>query len=416
MVICYHVTTLIYESEHGFMKDQLLHTPDGVRDIYNGECRKKLYIQDKLHNVLLRYGYHDIQTPTIEFFNIFSREIGTTPSKDLYKFFDKEGNTLVLRPDFTPSIARSAVKYYVDEDMPVKLCYMGNTFINLSDYQGRLKETTQCGAELIGDSSAAADAEIIAMTVASLLEVGLRQFQISVGHAKFFAGLLEAAGIDEEAEAELRDLISNKNFFGVEEFIETLNLNDELKELFKMLGNFDSKAEELTEAKKLAANYPMIKEAISELEELFSFLKMYEIDKYVSFELGIISDYKYYTGIIFAGYTFGTGEPIVKGGRYDNLLKHFGKEASAIGFAIVVDQLMAAISRQNISLGISDNSAMVVYDAPCAKEAIARAMALRKQGVKVELLQASKEHTKDDYAAYAVKMRINKVEFINGEK
>ena len=102
------------------MKNQLLHTPDGVRDIYNGECRKKLYIQDKLHNVLLRYGYHDIQTPTIEFFKIFSSEIGTTPSKDLYKFFDKEGNTLVLRPDFTPSIARSAVKYYVDEDMPVK--------------------------------------------------------------------------------------------------------------------------------------------------------------------------------------------------------------------------------------------------------------------------------------------------------
>lgn len=398
------------------MKNQLLHTPDGVRDIYNGECRKKLYIQDKLHNVLLRYGYHDIQTPTIEFFKIFSSEIGTTPSKDLYKFFDKEGNTLVLRPDFTPSIARSAVKYYVDEDMPVKLCYMGNTFINSSDYQGRLKETTQCGAELIGDSTVAADAEIIALTVASLLEVGLKQFQISVGHSKFFAGLIEAAGIDEEQEAMLRDLISNKNFFGVEEFIETLNLNDELNKLFMMLGNFDSKEEEISEAKALAESYPVIKEAITELEDLSAYLKMYEIDKYVTIELGIISDYKYYTGIIFSGYTFGTGEPIVKGGRYDSLLKRFGKDAPAIGFAIVVDQLMAAISRQNIQLGISDNSAMVVYDKDCAKDAISRAMALRKQGVNVELLQASDSHTKDDYAAYAVKMRINKVEFINGEK
>lgn len=398
------------------MKNQLLHTPDGVRDIYNGECRKKLYIQDKLHNVLLRYGYHDIQTPTIEFFKIFSSEIGTTPSKDLYKFFDKEGNTLVLRPDFTPSIARSAVKYYVDEDMPVKLCYMGNTFINSSDYQGRLKETTQCGAELIGDSTVAADAEIIALTVASLLEVGLKQFQISVGHSKFFAGLIEAAGIDEEQEAMLRDLISNKNFFGVEEFIETLNLNDELNKLFMMLGNFDSKEEEISEAKALAESYPVIKEAITELEDLSAYLKMYEIDKYVTIELGIISDYKYYTGIIFSGYTFGTGEPIVKGGRYDSLLKRFGKDAPAIGFAIVVDQLIAAISRQNIQLGISDNSAMVVYDKDCAKEAISRAMALRKQGVNVELLQASDSHTKDDYAAYAVKMRINKVEFINGEK
>ena len=93
------------------MKRQLLHTPDGVRDIYNGECQQKLMLQEKLHEVLLTYGYHDIQTPTFEFFNIFSQEIGTTPSKDLYKFFDKEGNTLVLRPDFTPSIARSVAKY-----------------------------------------------------------------------------------------------------------------------------------------------------------------------------------------------------------------------------------------------------------------------------------------------------------------
>ena len=145
------------------MKKQLLHTPDGVRDIYNKECKNKLYLQDKLHKTLLKYGYHDIMTPTFEFFNIFGSEVGTIASKDLYKFFDKEGNTLVLRPDFTPAIARSAAKYYMDDDMPVKLCYLGNTFINSSDYQGRLKETTQCGAELIGDDSISADAEILSM-------------------------------------------------------------------------------------------------------------------------------------------------------------------------------------------------------------------------------------------------------------
>ena len=205
--------------------------------------------------MLLKYGYHDIQTPTFEFFNIFGSQIGTTPSKDLYKFFDKEGNTLVLRPDFTPSIARSAAKYYIDEDMPVKLCYMGNTFINSSDYQGRLKETTQCGAELIGDSSVAADAEILSMVVDSFLECGLKNFQISVGHAQFFLGLVKAAGIDEEAETELRELISNKNFFGVEEFAETLQLTEEVKCLFGMLGNFDIKLEELTAAKEKAQKF-----------------------------------------------------------------------------------------------------------------------------------------------------------------
>ena len=155
-------------------------------------------------------------------------EIGTTPSKDLYKFFDREGNTLVLRPDITPSIARCAAKYFSEEDMPIRLCYMGNTFINNTSYQGRLKENTQLGAELIGDSTVDADAEILAMAADCLHRAGLREFQLSVGHAEFFRGLSEAAGLDEEQEEELRELISNKNYFGVSEFAETLNLKEDL--------------------------------------------------------------------------------------------------------------------------------------------------------------------------------------------
>ena len=79
------------------MKRQLLHTPEGVRDIYNEECEKKQVLQERLKKAMEQYGYHIIQTPTFEFFDIFGKEIGTTPSKDLYKFFDREGNTLVLR-------------------------------------------------------------------------------------------------------------------------------------------------------------------------------------------------------------------------------------------------------------------------------------------------------------------------------
>lgn len=411
MVAYYHITTLPYESE-SIMKNQLLHTPDGVRDIYNGECQKKLLLQEKLHHVQQKYGYHDIQTPTFEFFNIFSSEIGTTPSKDLYKFFDKEGNTLVLRPDFTPSIARSAAKYYLEEKMPVKLCYMGNTFINSSDYQGRLKESTQCGAELIGDASVGADAEILAMACDSLLECGLKNFQISVGHAQFFAGLVEAAKLDSEQESDLRDLILNKNFFGVEEFVDNLNLPSELKELFMMLGNFDSKAEDLNNAKTKAANYPAVYEAICSLENLSKYLDIYGISKYISFELGLISDYHYYTGIIFSGYTFGTGEPILKGGRYDKLLNHFGKEASAIGFGIVVDQLMAALNRQDISLPINNNSTIIVYTQNKAEEAITRAIKLRKQGIFVEMILKDELNSKEDYSNYAHQHHINKVEFM----
>ena len=397
------------------MTDQMLHTPDGVRDIYNGECRQKLLLQDRLHEVLAQYGYRDIQTPTFEFFNIFGKEIGTTPSKDLYKFFDKDGNTLVLRPDFTPSIARSAAKYYTEEDMPVKLCYMGNTFINSSSYQGRLKETTQCGAELIGDNSVDADAEILAMVVDSMLASGLKEFQISVGHAQFFQGLMEAAGLNEEAEQELRELLSNKNYFGVEELVEGITMEEPLKKLFALLGSFETDIDELAEAKSLAENYPKILSAITDLEKLGTFLRMYGIEKYVSFELGIISDYHYYTGIIFAGYTFGTGEPIVKAGRYDKLLTSFGKDAPAIGFAIVVDQLLNALSRQKINLPVRENHTLILYPEHLMEKAVQKAQRLRKQGGHVSLVLMKEGKSKDDYLNYAMKNHISKVEFIEEE-
>ena len=394
------------------MTDQMLHTPDGVRDIYNGECKQKLLLQERLHDVLRQYGYRDIQTPTFEFFNIFGKEIGTTPSKDLYKFFDKDGSTLVLRPDFTPSIARSAAKYYTEDDMPVKLCYMGNTFINSNAYQGRLKETTQCGAELIGDGTVAADAEILAMVVESLLSSGLKEFQISVGHAQFFCGLAEAAGLDEEQQQELRELLANKNYFGVEEMVEGMHLNDTLKKLFSLLGSFETQVEELAEAKSLASDYPNILSAITDLEKLGSFLRLYGIEKYVSFELGIISNYHYYTGIIFAGYTFGSGEPIVKGGRYDELLTYFGKESASIGFAIVIDQLMAALSRQKIEIPVQYQNELIIYDAKMRSEAIKKAMELRADGGNVELMARDISKTEKDYRTYAAQNHFVNVIFM----
>ena len=394
------------------MTDQMLHTPDGVRDIYNGECAQKLLLQERLHDVLRNYGYRDIQTPTFEFFNIFSKEIGTIPSRDRYKFFDKDGNTLVLRPDFTPSIARSAAKYYTEDDMPVKLCYMGNTFINSSSYQGRLKETTQCGAELIGDGSVAADAEILAMVVDSLRSSGLKEFQISVGHAQFFRGLVEEAGLNEEDEDELRQLLNNKNFFGVEEFVEKLNLEDSLKELFLMLGNFETEVEELGRAKELALGYPRILSAITDLEKLGTYLELYGIQKYVSFELGIISNYHYYTGIIFFGYTFGTGEPVVKGGRYDKLLTYFGKNAPSIGFGIVVEQLMAALSSKKVSLSVSEESVLLIYREEQIEKAIQKAQKLREQGCHVTMIPVKEGKKKDDYISYATNNHIAKVDFM----
>lgn len=394
------------------MKRKLLHTPEGVRDIYNMECARKLILQDNLHNLLKKYGYHAIETPTFEFFDIFSREIGTTPSKDLYKFFDREGNTLVLRPDMTPSVARCVAKYYGDEEFPVRLSYMGNTFINNSSYQGRLKENTQLGAELVGDNSVAADAEILALVVNALKTAGLQEFQIGVGHVGFFRGLVEAAELEEELEQELITLIANKNFFGVEEMIDSLHLSGALKELFSMLGSLYMTDDMLKRAQELSHEFPTILQALERLEALGQILSCYGIEKYISIEPGMLSSYHYYTGMIFAGYTFGSGEPIVKGGRYDHLMDYFGKHAPAIGFAVVIDQLLAALSRQKVEIPVENNQTLIVYREGMRSDAIHKAELLRRQGSGAVLVSWEDDKSEEDYQAYAGRMHMTEIIFL----
>lgn len=326
------------------MKEQLLHTPEGVRDIYGSEFVKKFELEHTLFEVMNSYGYQGIETPTFEFFDVFGKEVGTVPSKELYKFFDKEGNTLVLRPDMTPSIARAVSKYF-HNDEAIRLCYMGSTFINHDKYQGRLKETTQLGAELMGDGSVKADVELISMLVAALQKAGLKEFQVSLGQVRFFRSLLLEADLDAETEELLRIHISQKNRFAVEELVETLDIPESLKIAFGALADLSGSVEVLEKARSLTDN-EMALEAIAILEDIYEGLKGCGCEKYVSFDLGMLSKYDYYTGIIFRAYTFGSGEAIVKGGRYDKLLSHFGRKLPAVGFAIVIDQLMLALNRK----------------------------------------------------------------------
>lgn len=394
------------------MNNRLLHTPDGVRDIYNSECRKIMKLSEKIHNQLIKYGCSDIKTPTLEFFNVYDSQNNAFDCRNMYKFFDKDGEILVLRPDYTPAIARCVAKYYKDETLPLRFCYEGNTFINQSDYQGRLKETTQCGAEYIGDSSSFADAEMLALVVDSLKSVGLDEFQLSIGHALYYEGLVKAASLSLNQEEEIKSLIVNKNFLGLEKFIKTLDLENDLLALFEGLNTFSVDIDKLNELEKYAQKYDRVLFAIQNLQELYKLLKLYKIDEYVSFELGMISIHNYYTGMIFSGYTYGSGEPIVKGGRYDKLISRFGKDTPAIGFTIVVDQVMDALKNQSKQLEESYSTELLVFSEDRIEEAIDIASKLRKNGKNIQTLMKNSNLSKEDYYEYAKKMNISRVEFL----
>ena len=367
------------------MIKELVHTPDGVRDIYGEEEQRKLYLEDTIKKVIYTYGYEDIQTPTFEYFDVFSKEIGTTPSKDLYKFFDKEGDTLVLRPDFTPSVARCASKYFSEETAPIKFTYLGNTFVNNSSLQGKLKEVTEIGVEFMNDDSAMADAETINLCIESLKSTGLKDFQIAIGHMEYFKGLCDAAGISEDNELLLREYISSKNYVLAEELIDSLIDDSVLKDLLMMTGEYMGDASVIDNLKDRVSN-ARSKTALERLLEVYELLKLFGNEKYVSFDLGMLSKYNYYTGIIFKAYAYGLGDVLVKGGRYDHLLEAFGNQKPAIGFVIVIDDLLLALRSGHITVPVKDKPVVVTYNASNVKEKLEYVCKLRKEGKAVSLV------------------------------
>ena len=381
------------------MSKELLHTPEGVRDVYGKECARKLTIENKINNIFNLYGFHNVQTPTFEFFDIFNKERGSVPSQNLYKFFDREGNTLVLRPDLTPSIARIAAKNYMDVNVPIKLCYNANTYINNSELQGKLKEITQLGCELIGDDSVEADAEMVALVVNSLKSAGFDKFLVEIGQVDFYKGLLEECGFEDDVEEELRVRIENKNFFGVEELLDSKDIPSNVKDTFLKLPSLFGSSDVLDKAKELATNEKSLK-AIEKLEEVYSILVDYGVADYISFDLGMLSNFNYYTGIIFKAYTYGTGDAIVAGGRYDKLLSQFGKDSAAIGFAVYMDQLLMAMSSQKMEGDTDYAYEVLIYDTELRKTALQLATGLREKGIKTELIPKKENISIDEYVEF----------------
>lgn len=333
--------------------NRIIHTPEGVRDIAPSEFKKKIDVANRLLNVIKEAGYHIMQTPSFEYFDVFANNIGLTPSNELYKFYDKEGNTLVLRPDFTPSLARAYSKLYCDEKDPVGLCYCGNTFVNGSDLNGRLKECTQIGAELYNDDSCKADASMISLVVRCMKEAGFEDFVVSIGNGQFFKGLFEELGISESDEMALRELISTGNYHKAKEMLSDINVSEELTDLIVRISDDYTTKESLAGLKERIKNEKSTA-AVDRLIGIVDILETEGTSDHISIDLGLLNKYNYYTGVLFRAYTFGFGDAVMKGGRYDNLVKEFGKDTPAIGFGVSLDELMIAINEQE-NRTIDDN-------------------------------------------------------------
>ena len=185
-------------------------------------------------------------------------------------------------------------------------------------------------------------------------------------------------------------------------------MEPECRELFRALREFYPSADSLLPLMEKAKKYPEAYEALRELSDVDRVLQLYGVSSYITYELGQLSPYRYYTGILFSGYTMRVGEPVVKGGRYDELLKYFGKDEPSIGFAIFTDQLLQALSRQNPGYLIPHETELIVYEEALLPEAVKRARRLREAGRRVELYAWDQDTTIETLQAYKAYYRIPK--------
>ncbi len=361
-----------------------IYTPEGIQDILADECFGKRKLEEKVRNIFLSHGYYEVETPTVEFYDVFSSEDDIAPQETMFKFFDEQGRILVLRPEITIPIARVAATKFKEVNHPLKLSYMGNSFKYNELGGGKQKEYTQAGVEIVGINSPEADAEVIATAIDAVKACGLESFQLDIGQVEFFKGLMEETGLSCDETEQMRVLIDSKDYVGIEELVKSHNIKDDLKELILSLPGLFGSVDVIDRVKK----YPINNRSINALENLRSVLEViddYGFSKYVSVDLGMVQSLNYYTGTIFRGFTYGVGFPILSGGRYDRLVEKFGKASPATGFSLGINMIMMALDRQKIEIPKPVTDSLVCYGKEGRKTAFELCEVLRKQGLTVEI-------------------------------
>lgn len=361
--------------------------PEGMRDLILEECETKKRLQKDIESVLEKWGYREIVTPTIEYYQTINSGFQKLKEEEVYKFFDSKGKILVLRPDMTVPIARVVSTKFKDVNRPMRFRYCADVFRLHKNFGGRKNEYTDCGVELIGLKSEESDLEVLSTALETLGILKDINFKLEIGNIEFFNSAIKGLALEEEEIEILASLIDKKSLKSLEDYLEELNLSDEYKDFFKELPLLFGGIEVVKKAKKYAFNDNLLK-SLSYLEEIYEELKSLGYEKSITFDLGMVPRLNYYTGIIFRGFVDGVGATVLSGGRYDDLISRFGRDCPAVGFSINLDTLLSIIDIKDIKTG---KITMIYFGILNKVEALKEAKKLRDDGNIVELIPVSEK-------------------------
>ena len=357
--------------------------PEGVRDLLFADAAAWRELESTLRQTWTAWGYREIILPAFEYADTLATDVGAEIDAEMYRFFDRQGRTLALRPDMTIPTARVVGTRLYDQPLPLRIAYVGSVFRYEPPRAGRQHEFGQAGVELIGAAGREADAESVALAVAGLRAAGLPTFRITVGHVGFFRGLLNALALPEKLAGQVRRAVDRKAEAELAALlVEAGSVAPAARAALLGLPRLTGGVETFAAARPLCLNARMTN-ALNDMETVAELLDAYGVADVVTYDLAEVRDLDYYTGITFEGFAPGLGFNLVSGGRYDDLIGHFGPPQPAVGWALTLDRILLARELQGVIQ--AEPAADVLLGAATCPACLRWAAGARARGLQVEV-------------------------------
>lgn len=314
--------------------------PKGTQDILPDDASKWYYIENKIREILTKYGYQEIRTPTFEYTELFVRGIGESTdivTKEMFTFPDRKGRSLTLRPEGTAPVVRAYLENKMDRSSQVvKLFYIGPMFRCEKPQAGRFRQFNQFGIEVIGTKSPVVDVEVIIAALEIYKKLGLKNLEIlinSVGCKKCRAVYVQ----------KLKEFIKDKKDFLCSECINRYKKNP-----LRVLDCKKDNCQKIIKTAPIITDY-LCQECKQHFKEVKSYLNDLKIKYYVEPRLVRGLDYYTKTSFEIVSGELGAQNAIGGGGRYDDLVEELGgKPTPAVGFAAGIERMIIVMNQQKI--------------------------------------------------------------------
>lgn len=360
--------------------------PAGVQYFFDDEVRLRRSVEARAMRVFAGWSYDEIILPMFDYHDLFARGMGAEKAEATYRFVDRDGALLALRPELTSLVARTVATRFLKRERPIRLCYSGEVFRYDDPAEHAAREFHQLGVEHIGEPDIVADIEVLLVAAEILTALGLTEFRIALSHVDFFSGVADFLKLDTEARLQLRQLIDRRNSLALREFLQTVapHIEQARRDDFCRLTQIAGKEDAIERAREILSNEKS-RAAVEHLAQIYSTLVALGLGDNFDIDLGDTGGQEYYTGLVFKVFVPGLGVEVGSGGRYDNLIANFGQSEPAVGFSFALDGLVAAIAAQRQAFSPDAEAPQAIAVNGDLSAAFGKARELRQQQKQVKI-------------------------------